>query len=74
MTGWTKQVTLKTNNMNAFPITIKINEVVMPNAEAKAKAVEILANNLSLQALKILADKSAKQGMSEKVIRFKNML
>ncbi len=60
--------------MFVYPLTIKIKDVTIGNADKKAKAVETIANNLDLEALEILAKKSSKPGMSKKVKQFKNLM
>jgi len=60
--------------MPIYKEEISIKEMIRPNAEKRAKAVEQLANNLDLEALEILADKSKKDGMSKKVKKFKKMM
>jgi|GEM_PF-2400313 len=60
--------------MFKFPQEINISEITKADSEKKAKAVEKLANNLTLAALEVLAKKSAKPGMSKKVMKFKAMM
>jgi hypothetical protein len=60
--------------MFSFQVTINVKEITNDKAVAKAKAVEKLANDLDLEALQILASKSGKSGMSNKIKKFKNML
>ena len=60
--------------MFSFPTEIQIKAATTEKADKKAKAVQAIANNLDLEALEILAIKSAKKGMSQKVKNFKNML
>ncbi|MDX1349653.1 MAG: hypothetical protein R3279_05370 [Putridiphycobacter sp.] len=57
-------------------MTVEINilDLNQANAQKKAKAVEQLANNLDVSALEILAQKSGKPGMSDKVRRFKALM
>jgi hypothetical protein len=49
---------------------IKIKALSKTEADNKAKHVEQIANNLDEAALQILAQKSAKPGMSDKVRQF----
>jgi len=60
--------------MAVYKQEIEIKEMIKLNAVKKAKAVEQLASNLDLEALEILADKSKKTGMSQKVKKFKLMM
>lgn len=53
-----------------FTTQIKIKTLSKDDAETKAKHAEQIANNLDANALQILAEKSAKTGMSEKVRQF----
>jgi hypothetical protein len=43
-------------------------------ANKKAQLVEIIANNLDVEALEILAEKSKKPNISAKLKKFKNMI
>ena len=58
----------------ACNINITETNPMLPEADKKAAAVEKIANNLDLDALEILARKSAKKGMSDKVRKFKNLM
>jgi len=60
--------------MIAQEITIKIKSLTANGAQNKAQYVEQIANNLDMEALKILATKSKKPGMSDKVKKFKNLM
>ena len=60
--------------MFAFPIEINIKEVNTGSARKRAAAVEIIANNLDMEALEILSKKCKKPGMSKKVKQFKHMM
>jgi hypothetical protein len=55
-------------------ISINVKEMNPIIAQEKAKLAEQIVNNMSFEALKILAEKSEKKGMSEKLIKFKNMI
>jgi len=57
-----------------YKIEIIIKDLTKDNASAKAKAAEIIANNIDLEALQILASKSNKPGVSNKVKKFKNLM
>ena len=53
--------------------TIQINGLPQV-AEKKAALVQIIANNLDLEALEILARKSKKAGISQKLKKFEAMI
>ena len=57
-----------------FKIEINVKALTTNEANNKAKAVETLAKNLDEEALLILADKSNKPGMSNKVRKFKSLM
>ncbi len=55
-------------------ITIEV-DVLIPGGEEKIRsALQQLANNLDNSALQIIAEKSAKKGMSDKIRAYKHLL
>jgi hypothetical protein len=56
-----------------FTINLTQKGIINNNAK-KAKALEIIGNNLDLEAIEILASKSRKPGISDKLKRFKTMI
>ena len=55
-------------------LQINVLDLNAQDAKEKAELVEKIANNMTLEAIRILAEKSTKPGMSEKLIKFKNMI
>lgn len=55
-------------------LQINVLDLNAQAAKEKAELVQKIANNMTLEAIRILAEKSTKPGMSEKLIKFKNMI
>lgn len=60
--------------MLQFKTEVKIKGMSQSSADEKGKLVEKIANNLDLEALVILADKSSKPNISDKLKKFKNLI
>lgn len=60
--------------MLQFKTEVKIKGMSQSLADKKGKLVEKIANNLDLEALTILADKSSKPNISDKLKKFKNLI
>jgi hypothetical protein len=60
--------------MLSHPVNITIKAMIEAAAKEKAQLAEKIANNLDVEALTILADKSAKPGMSAKVKSYKHLM
>lgn len=65
--------------VNAVPQNIFEDSIEIPakdknEAKIKAEALSVLAANLSAQNLVLLAKKSSKKGINEKIQQFKNFI
>lgn len=54
--------------------TINVKALTCDDAAKKAKQLEIIGQNIDLNALEILAKKSEKKGMSDKVRRYASLM
>ena len=55
-------------------VTIKVKAITPAGANEIAKCLQELASNIDKSALQILAEKSKKPGMSDKVRKFKKLM
>ena len=58
----------------AQQVTINVSALTPSGAKSIGKLLETIGNNLDKSALEVLADKSKKTGMSDKVRKFKNLI
>jgi hypothetical protein len=58
----------------AQQVTINVNAITPLGAEKIGKLLEVIGTNIDKSALEILANKSKKPGISDKVRQFKNLI